>query len=167
MNDLCDLVRIPSVSWPSFDATEVPRCAEAVAHLAREIGIFDSVQILRSKVSGSEELGQPAVVARREPAPGKPTILLYAHHDVQPPGDETEWKTVPFEPSEKDGRLYGRGAADDKAGIVAHLTALRVLKEIAGADFDLGISLFFEGEEEQHQYSPRGLGRDSSAPTLL
>lgn len=147
MNDLCDLVRIPSVSWPSFDATEVQRSAEAVAHLASQIGIFDSVQILRSKVNGSDELGQPAVVARREPSPGKPTILLYAHHDVQPPGDETDWNTVPFEPIEKDGRLYGRGAADDKAGIMAHISSLRLLAELANP-LDLGIVLFVEGEEE-------------------
>lgn len=147
MNDLCDLVRIPSVSWPSFDATEVQRSAEAVAHLASEIGIFDSVQILRSKVNGSDELGQPAVVARREPAPSKPTILLYAHHDVQPPGDETEWKTIPFEPTVKNGRLYGRGAADDKAGIMAHISSLRLLSELVNP-LDLGIVLFVEGEEE-------------------
>jgi acetylornithine deacetylase/succinyl-diaminopimelate desuccinylase-like protein len=74
--------------------------------------------------------------------------LLYAHHDVQPPGDTDAWQTVPFEPVEKNGRLYGRGAADDKAGIVAHLAAIETLKEICGLDFDLGITLFIEGEEE-------------------
>src|SRR5690606_15203999 len=86
----------------------------------------------------------PAVVARRPAAPGAPTVLLYAHHDVQPPGEAGHWLTDPFEPVERDGRLYGRGAADDKAGIVAHLGALRVL----GADLGVGVTVFVEGEEE-------------------
>ena len=147
MNELKDLVRIPSVSWPSFDPEQVSKSAEAIAQLAREIGLFETVQILRSAVTDGDGLGQPAVVARREPAPGKPTILLYAHHDVQPPGDEGEWKTVPFEPEERDGRLYGRGAADDKAGIMVHISALRHLQTLVDP-VDVGIVLFVEGEEE-------------------
>ncbi|MFM1984493.1 MAG: hypothetical protein RL723_928, partial [Actinomycetota bacterium] len=75
-------------------------------------------------------------------------ILLYAHHDVQPPGDQAAWKTEPFEPTLIGNRLYGRGAADDKAGIVTHIAAIRALKHIVGADFDLGLTLFIEGEEE-------------------
>ena len=147
LSELKDLVRIPSVSWSSFDPQNVQRSAEAVASLVESTGLFEEVQILRSRKADSDELGQPAVVARRNPAPGKPTVLLYAHHDVQPPGDENVWESEPFEPLEKNGRLYGRGAADDKAGIMAHVTALRLLPSLVN-DVELGIVLFIEGEEE-------------------
>ena len=147
LSELKDLVRIPSVSWSSFDPQNVQRSAEAVASLVESTGLFEEVQILRSLKADSDELGQPAVVARRNPAPGKPTVLLYAHHDVQPPGDENVWESEPFEPREKNGRLYGRGAADDKAGIMAHVTALRLLPTLV-KDVDLGIVVFIEGEEE-------------------
>ena len=81
---------------------------------------FDDVRILRcDKEDGTP--GGPAVVARRPAAAGKPTVLLYAHHDVQPTGDPALWETEPFTAVERDGRLYGRGAADDKAGIMAHI----------------------------------------------
>jgi acetylornithine deacetylase/succinyl-diaminopimelate desuccinylase-like protein len=144
--DLCDLVRIPGIAWDAFDAAELERSAEAVKALLEDLEIFDVVEIRRA--SAGDKDGAPAVVARREAKNGRPHILLYAHHDVQPPGPDNQWNTPAFEPTLRDGRIFARGAADDKAGIVAHLTALRVLKEIAGADFDLGISLFIEGEEE-------------------
>jgi acetylornithine deacetylase/succinyl-diaminopimelate desuccinylase-like protein len=89
--------------------------------------------------------GAPAVVARRPAPAGAPTVLLYAHHDVQPVADD--WGTPPFEPMMVGERLYGRGAADDKAGIVAHLGALRALTA-TGLLPDMGISVFVEGEEE-------------------
>lgn len=144
--DLCDLVRIPGIAWDAFDAADLERSAEAVKALLDDLEIFDVVKIRRA--SAGDKDGAPAVVARRDAKNGRPHILLYAHHDVQPPGPENQWNTPAFEPTLRDGRIFARGAADDKAGIVAHLTALRVLKEIAGADFDLGISLFIEGEEE-------------------
>ena len=147
MNELKDLVRIPSVSWSSFDPEQVARSAQAVSELIAGTNLFEDVFILRSKKSDSDDLGQPAVVARRNPAPGMPTVLLYAHHDVQPPGDLTVWESTPFEPVERAGRLYGRGAADDKAGIMAHVTALRLLPELV-ENVDLGIVVFIEGEEE-------------------
>lgn len=147
LNELKELVRIPSVSWSSFDPQNVERSANAVASLLEGTGLFDTVNILRSRITNSEELGNPAVVARRNPAPGKPTVLLYAHHDVQPPGGEEDWNSKPFEPVEHSGRLYGRGAADDKAGIMAHVTALRLLPQLVD-DVDLGIVVFIEGEEE-------------------
>lgn len=146
LSELCRLVQIPSVSWPSFGAENVEHCALAVAELARETGVFDSVEILTS-LTADNSLGQPAVVARRNAAPGMPTVLLYAHHDVQPPGDNTLWESSPFEPVERHGRLYGRGAADDKAGIMTHITALRMLPSMT-THMGLGIVLFIEGEEE-------------------
>jgi acetylornithine deacetylase/succinyl-diaminopimelate desuccinylase-like protein len=147
MSDLKDLVRIPSVSWDSFDPENVMRSAEKVSQLVKEIGLFDTVEILKSRKVESTQLGQPAVVARRAARNGKPTILLYAHHDVQPPGDEAVWESNPFEPVEKLGRLFGRGAADDKAGIMAHISALRLLPHVT-TDVEVGIVLFIEGEEE-------------------
>ncbi len=146
--DLGSLVRIPSIAFPGFDADEVQRSAEAVAALVEELGLFETVEIRRAAIPGSDEIGQPAVLASRAARNGRPTILLYAHHDVQPVGDESLWESAPFEPTVRDGRLYGRGAADDKAGVMAHIAALRALKEALGDDFDLGVALFIEGEEE-------------------
>src|SRR5699024_593793 len=88
--------------------------------------------------------GYPAVVASIPAPAGAPTVLLYAHHDVQPPGREEDWETDPFVATRKGDRLFGRGAADDKAGIMVHLTALRLLSDRLG----VGVTLFFEGEEE-------------------
>src|SRR3954471_6951962 len=137
--DLEALVRIPSVSAPAFDQQQVERSAAFVADLLRGVGLPE-VEILR--VDG----GAPAVVARRPAAPGAPTVLLYAHHDVQPPGDPALWESPAFEPVERDGRLYGRGAADDKAGIAVHVAALRALAD--GARPGVGVTVFVEGEEE-------------------
>jgi len=144
---LSDLVRIPSVSWSAFDASHVERSAQAVAELARELDVFDSVEILRAPIPGTSDLGQPAVVARRAAKNDAPTVLLYAHHDVQPPGNEDDWESPAFEPTERNGRLFGRGTADDKAGIVAHLFSIRMLLDLVD-EIDLGLVLFVEGEEE-------------------
>ncbi|GAA1524141.1 acetylornithine deacetylase/succinyl-diaminopimelate desuccinylase-like protein [Microbacterium ginsengiterrae] len=146
--DLGDLVRIPGMAWPAFDQSQLQRSAERVAQLAEDTGVFDEVRVLRAAVPGTDEFGQPAVLATRAACNGKPTILLYAHHDVQPPGDDALWETPPFEPTVRDGRLYGRGAADDKAGIMTHIASLRAVREAVGDDLDLGISMFIEGEEE-------------------
>lgn len=146
--DLGALVRIPSVAFPGFDPAEVRRSAEAVAALAEGLGIFDSVEIRDAAIPGTDERGMPAVLASRAARNGRPTILLYAHHDVQPVGDESLWESPPFEPTLRGGRLFGRGAADDKAGVMAHIGALRALVEALGPDFDLGVALFIEGEEE-------------------
>lgn len=146
--DLTRLVRIPSVSWPAFDQAHVHESAGAVAELFRSLGLFDDVSVRQARVGDGDQLGNPAVVARRAARNGRPTVLLYAHHDVQPPGEDADWDSPPYEPTLRGDRLYGRGAADDKAGIMAHVAAIRALLEAYGPDFDLGIALFIEGEEE-------------------
>ena len=143
--DLERLTRIPSVSLESFDQAHVEESAQLTAELLRAEGL--EVEIIR-------EGGRPAVIGHIDGPEGAPTVMLYAHHDVQPPGDEADWHTPPFEPVEKDGRLYARGAADDKAGVLAHLAALRAH---AGA-LPVGVTVFVEGEEE--------VGSDS-LPTIL
>jgi cysteinylglycine-S-conjugate dipeptidase len=135
--DLEKLVRIRSVSAEPGAADDVRVAAEAVAELARAAGAAD-VAIL--SVAG----GAPAVVAHWPAPDGAPTVLLYAHHDVQPTGERADWTSEPFQPAERDGRLYGRGAADDKAGVMAHVAALRVFEGRP----PVGVTLFVEGEEE-------------------
>jgi acetylornithine deacetylase/succinyl-diaminopimelate desuccinylase-like protein len=135
-SDLEALVRIPSVSADPARAADVQRSAEATAELFRAEG-FD-VQIV------SAPQGAPAVLAHKAGPPGAPTVLLYAHHDVQPEGDHAVWDSPPFEPTERGDRLYGRGAADDKAGIAAHLAAIRTV----GPDLPVSVTVFVEGEEE-------------------
>ncbi|MCA2241249.1 MULTISPECIES: dipeptidase, partial [Mycobacterium] len=134
--DLEDLVRIESVWADPARRSEVHRSAQAVADLLSQAG-FGDVQIV-------SEGGAPAVIGRHPAPPGAPTVLLYAHHDVQPEGDRSQWMSPPFEPTERDGRLYGRGSADDKAGIATHLAAFRA----HGGKPPVGVTVFVEGEEE-------------------
>ena len=134
--DLEDLVRIESV-WADPDRRdEVRRSARAVADLLSAAGFAD-VEIVSAG-------GAPAVIACHPTPPGAPTVLLYAHHDVQPEGDPGQWDSPPFEPTERDGRLYGRGSADDKAGIATHLAAFRAHR----GSPPVGVTVFVEGEEE-------------------
>ena len=134
--DLERLVRIPSVNFPGFDQAEVIRCAHACADLLRAAGA-DPELIPSSS-------GVPTVRADVPGPPGSPTVLLYSHYDVQPAGDDTQWRTEPFIAQERDGRLYGRGAADDKSGVVTHLAVLRAF---AGSP-PVNVRILFEGEEE-------------------
>jgi len=141
-SDLESLVRIPSVSAPAFDPQHLEDSAAAVAELFRGAGMPE-VEIVR--VTGPDgRAGAPAILAHKPAPPGAPTVLLYAHHDVQPPGEAAGWTSPPFEPTQRGERLYGRGAADDKAGIMAHVGALRVL----GEELGVGVTVFSEGEEE-------------------
>src|SRR6185295_2489291 len=156
--DLEDLVRIESVWADPARRSDVQRSADAVAKLLSAAG-FDDVQIV-------SEGGAPAVIARHPAPPGAPTVLLYAHHDVQPEGDHGQWDTAPFEPTERNGRLYGRGSADDKAGIATHLAAFRA----HGGKPPVGVTVFVEGEEESGSPSlPRLLAahRDTLACDVI
>jgi acetylornithine deacetylase/succinyl-diaminopimelate desuccinylase-like protein len=134
--DLEDLIRIESVWADPGRRAEVHRSAQAVAELFTGVGFAD-VQIVGAG-------GAPAVIARWPAPPGAPTVLLYAHHDVQPEGDHSQWRSPPFHPTERDGRLYGRGSADDKAGIATHLAVMRAF----GGKPPVGVTVFVEGEEE-------------------
>ncbi|HXR68859.1 MAG TPA: dipeptidase [Dermatophilaceae bacterium] len=133
--DLEVLTRIPSISLDAFDQAHVEASAQAVAELLRTEGL--DVEIVR-------EGGRPAVIGHADGPEGAPTVMLYAHHDVQPPGAESDWDSLPFEPTERDGRVYARGIADDKAGVMAHVAALRAH---SGA-LPVGVTVFVEGEEE-------------------
>ena len=137
---LAALVRIPSVSDEGFPPEEVRRSAEATAALLRESGL-ENVRLL-------EMPGQhPYVYADWLHAEGAPTLLVYGHHDVQPPGRPERWVTPAFEPSERDGRLYGRGAVDDKGTYITHVAAVRAWLETAGR-LPLNLKVLIEGEEE-------------------
>jgi acetylornithine deacetylase/succinyl-diaminopimelate desuccinylase-like protein len=135
--DLERLVGIPSVAFAGFPIEPLEQAAAAVMDMLRAVGL-DDVRLL--DVPGSP----PAVVGERPAPPGAPTVLLYGHYDVQPAGVEADWTSPPFTPVERDGRLYGRGAADDKSGIVMHAAALAAL----GADARVGVRVLIEGAEE-------------------
>lgn len=135
--DLEDLVRIQSVSADPERLPEVEESARRTAELFAAEGV--EVDIVRAY-----DGAPPAVIGEKKGPEGAPTVLLYAHHDVQPENDHADWDSPPWEPTERDGRLYGRGAADDKAGIMAHVGALRAL----GDDLPVTVRLFIEGEEE-------------------
>ncbi len=139
LDTLMDLVRIPSVSDPEYPAAEVARSAKAVCDVMRGVGL-ENVEVLT--IEGSH----PYAYGEWLHAEGAPTVLLYGHHDVQPPGRPEKWITPPFEPSVRDGRLYGRGAVDDKAGVMAHIAAIDAFLGEGGAP--LNLKFIVEGEEE-------------------
>jgi acetylornithine deacetylase/succinyl-diaminopimelate desuccinylase-like protein len=135
--DLKDLVRIQSVSADPGRHAEVEKSAAKTAELLRAEGA--AVEIVRAR-----DGAPPAVIGEKKGPEGAPVVLLYAHHDVQPENDPADWDSPPFEPQVRGDRLYGRGAADDKAGIAVHTGALRALSD----DLPVTVRFFIEGEEE-------------------
>lgn len=136
-SDLEDLVRIPSCAFTGFPREPVHEAAEATRRLFADAGAASELL----PIDG----GEPAVVARVGDT--GPRVLLYAHYDVQPAGDLSLWTSPPFEPTLRDGRLYGRGAADDKSGIVMHIGAIRALQRVLG-HVPVQVTALIEGEEE-------------------
>lgn len=138
---LADLVRIPSCAFPGYDASALERSAEAVADWFSSIGLPE-VEIVRVPDC------PPGVIARDHRAgPDRPTFLLYAHHDVQPPMREGLWTSPAFEPEVRDGRMYGRGAADDKAGVALHAASIAAWYAAFGK-LPVNVTILVEGEEE-------------------
>src|SRR4051794_1179505 len=135
--DLEELVRIQSVSADPERLHEVERSAERTAELFAAEGV--AVEIVRAY-----DGAPPAVIGEKAGPAGAPTVLLYAHHAGKPEKNPAAGAPPPWEPTERAGRLYGRGAADDKAGILAHVGALRAF----GGDLPVTVRLFIEGEEE-------------------
>jgi acetylornithine deacetylase/succinyl-diaminopimelate desuccinylase-like protein len=139
LDELKTLARIPSISFPGFDPQTLTQSAEATASLFRKSG-FQNVELAQIDGCFPYVLGEFLVDRKL------PTVLLYAHHDVQPAGREELWKSPPFEPTLRDGRLYGRGTADDKAGILVHAAALKGLLD--AGESPVNLKVLIEGEEE-------------------
>ncbi len=137
---LIDLSKIPSISASPFPKEAVQKSASAVGDALRAAGV-ENVQVL------TIEGVHPYVYGDFMHAKGAPTILLYGHHDVQPVGNETRWATAPFEPVEKGGRLYGRGVADDKGGVMTHVAAVACYLKTIGS-LPCNVKFVIEGEEE-------------------
>jgi len=140
LDELKDLVRIPSISFPGFNPAPVKQSAAAVAKLLTKSGLKD-VRILDTGI------GHPSVFGQWTGASSRPTILLYAHHDVQPIGREEVWVTPPFEPAARNRRLYGRGVSDDKAGVIMLAAAINSYLETSGS-LPVNVKVLVEGEEE-------------------
>ena len=140
LNELKDLLRIPSISTLDEHKSDVQKAADFVAAELRRIGL-DNVESIPTK-------GHPLVYAEWLHAPGKPTVLMYAHYDVQPPDPLNEWISPPFEPAERNQNVYARGAVDDKGQLWMEVKALESLMQGGGGKLPINVKVLFEGEEE-------------------
>lgn len=146
LEDVKNFLRIPSISTDSNYKNDVTKTAEFVANYLKDSG-FKDVRI-------KETEGHPLVYAEWMEAGDAPTVLLYGHYDVQPPEPLEEWKSEPFEPEIRDGRLYARGSSDDKGQVFMHLAVLRAFLETEGK-LPINVKVCIEGEEEigsEHLY---------------
>jgi acetylornithine deacetylase/succinyl-diaminopimelate desuccinylase-like protein len=155
VEELKDLLRIPSISTTPERAGDVRRAAEFVADGLRAAGM-EGVRLIETGgdatqvPNGSDKRtgsGHPLVYAEWLHAPVKPTVLLYGHYDVQPPDPLEEWRSPPFEPEVRDGNLYARGAVDDKGQMWMHVKALESLLKADGK-LPVNVRVIVEGEEE-------------------
>jgi len=137
-DDLCALLRIPSVSADSSRSGDVRRAAEWVAGQFRGMGLTPEI---------IETSGAPLVYAQTPPVPGKPTVLVYGHYDVQPVEPLKEWISPPFEPTKRNGNIYARGATDDKGQMVTHLFSAAAWLKTRGK-LPVQLKFAIEGEEE-------------------
>jgi acetylornithine deacetylase/succinyl-diaminopimelate desuccinylase-like protein len=145
LEELKDLLRIPSVSTLPEHNGDTRRAAETLAAEMTRIGL-KKVRLIETEHGGSA--GHPLVYGEWLHAPGKPTVLCYGHYDVQPPDPLDEWLTPPFEPAERDGNVYARGAMDDKGQMYMHLKALESLLQTNQGKLPLNVRVILEGEEE-------------------
>ncbi len=139
LDDLKGALRIPSVSAQPQHRDDVRRCAEHLAQHLRGLGM--------TRVEVMPTGGHPVVYAEWLRAPGKPTVLLYGHYDVQPPDPLELWHSRPFEPTLRDGKLFARGAVDDKGQVYMHLAAIEAHMKVSGK-LPVNLKLVIEGEEE-------------------
>jgi acetylornithine deacetylase/succinyl-diaminopimelate desuccinylase-like protein len=139
VDELSRLVRIPSIAFPDYDTKPVRASAETTAEILESSG-FEGVRLIELP----DGVEHPAVFGEARGPEGAPTLLLYAHHDVQPEGPLDEWTSPPFEPTVRDGRLFGRGTSDDKCGVVMHAAALRAWN----GSPTMTVKVIVEGEEE-------------------
>src|SRR5579864_4564458 len=137
--ELCEFLRIPSVSAKSEHKPDIERAARWVVDHLRAAG-FQKIEIVPTNL-------HPLVYAESLEAPGKPTVLFYGHYDVQPAEPLELWTSPAFEPAVRDGKLYGRGTADDKGQVHIHIRALDSLQKVDGK-FPINIKMLIEGEEE-------------------
>jgi acetylornithine deacetylase/succinyl-diaminopimelate desuccinylase-like protein len=140
LDELKDLLRIPSISTLPEHRGDVRRAAEVLAAELKRIGL-ENVEVI-------ETSGHPLVYADWLHAAGKPTCLCYGHYDVQPPDPLDEWISPPFQPTERNGNLYARGAVDDKGQMYMHVKALESLLQEASGKLPLNVRMILEGEEE-------------------
>ncbi|SMB90659.1 dipeptidase [Deinococcus hopiensis] len=141
-NELFALLRIPSVSADPTHTADMARAAEFLRAKLAELGFTARVDATRN----GDKAGHPLVYAERLDAPGKPTVLIYGHYDVQPEAPLEEWVTPPFEPTLRNGRIYARGSTDDKGQAYAHVRGVELL--LAAGPLPVNVKFLLEGEEE-------------------
>src|SRR5208283_3098718 len=141
LEQLKELLRIPSISALPEHKGDIQKAADFIEAALKRAGMSKTMQVRRGD-------GNPLVYGAWTGAPGKPTVLLYGHYDVQPPEPLEEWTSPPFEPTERDGNLYARGAVDDKGQMWMHVKALESLLATGGGKLPVNVRVIVEGEEE-------------------